>query len=419
MPLEQINMNSEMDQRLSGNPQITFFKAVYRRHTPFHKGLYTYENFEIDNDTDLIRRFPISSRTYDLITNIFLENQIKKISPDTKSEFYANLGNTIIDNIVFRVGSTDLYKVDGLFLEAQAELEHPYVPSVHNGSSVPPIMSTLKDASLKCDTGSNYNVNTFAGGVSGSKTKSNTDKFFTYPNFYFCRSYGNAFPIVAVNNNPTELIITYNDRAKYSKLAMDVFEHTLFSSVNIEYVDLSDEERKRILNNSEPYIYYDISEYFYKTSTHFTYPIRQIFFIGVSDGPSASLSCNTPYSIIKAGITSITLMLNGENVYGSNDNDLDIYTKHNIYSAGYPGFGRKLLSYEDTPKVGQGYWDSIGVYTFCLNPMEQTQPDGHLPTNTEISITITPHDKGKNCKVYTENIRFFHILGGQLSQIYI
>ena len=41
-------------------------------------------------------------------------------------------------------------------MEARAELDHPYVPSINSTYSVPPIM--VGSLTTKCNTGSQYNV---------------------------------------------------------------------------------------------------------------------------------------------------------------------------------------------------------------------------------------------------------------------
>ena len=46
MSYENIIKISELDLKLVGNPQITFFKSVYRRHTPFFKGIYSFSKDE-------------------------------------------------------------------------------------------------------------------------------------------------------------------------------------------------------------------------------------------------------------------------------------------------------------------------------------------------------------------------------------
>ena len=416
----QINRTSDMDERLTGNPQITFFKGVYRRHTNFSKGLHVYEKkLQKYNDDSIIKIEEISYGSFDLITDIFIEHRITGLTAGTDGMVYANLGNTIIDNIVFKLGQTDLYTVTGLYMEARAELENPYVPSLLSGSSVPPIMTNQSPGNtiLTCNTGSPYNITTMAGGVSGSYITSiyDTDTFYTYPNFYFSKSYGNAFPILALNHTNTELHVTYNKWSKFT--VSNNATQELESTVNIEYINLSNEERFRFINNEEPYIYYDINEIYGSGTLENTNPIRQIFFIGTQTASTQILSVNTPVSLTGAAITSINIKIRRTEIYDTDDtlSLMDIYTKHNIYRC-YPGYGRELNI--GASPGSYGYNDSIGIYSPSLDPMDSSQPNGHISANTDIEVTYEPSNSS-NIRIFIEYIKFFHIMSGQLSLLYI
>ena len=71
MSLSQVLRESEMDEFLTGNPQITYFKSVYRRHTPFYKGVHTYQEHKPLEESKVNES--LSYGSYDLITNIFLQ----------------------------------------------------------------------------------------------------------------------------------------------------------------------------------------------------------------------------------------------------------------------------------------------------------------------------------------------------------
>jgi hypothetical protein len=416
----QINRTSDMDERLTGNPQITFFKGVYRRHTNFSKGLHVYtKKEELHNGDNIAPKIEeISYGSFDLITDIFIEHKITGLASSEK--IYANLGNTIIDKIVFRVGQTDLYTLKGLYMEARAELEHPYEPSSLNNFSVPPIMNKKgTEDILTCNTGSQYNITTMAGGVSGSTIGDadatyDTDTFYTYPNFYFSKSYGNAFPILALNHTNIELDVKYNNWSKFTD-STAATAAKLESNVNVEYINLSNEERYRFINNEEPYIYYDIMEMNGPGKLEIYYPIRQIFFIGTQTNSTPILSVNTPYSLIDAKITDINIQLNRKDIYDTVSNKMDIYTKHNIYRC-YPGYGREL---DITAAKSHGYNDSIGIYSPSLDPMDSSQPNGHISVSTHIDVTYTSMDSSNNIRIFIEYIKFFHIMSGQLSLLYV
>ena len=402
MSLSQVLIESEIDKYLTGNPQITYFKSVYRRHTPFYKGVHTYQERKPLEEDPVKQEFSYGS--YDLITNIFLENKITKNT--TKNKIYENLGNNIIDEIKFNVGSQTLFQTYGLYMETRAELDHPYVPSISGGNSVPPIM--VNDTILKCNTGSQYNVQTMAGGVTGLSTNaSSTDIFYTYPDFYFCKDYGNSFPICALNNAIVELEIKYRDDEDISESSLTDFT----STVNVEYVNLSDDERMRFINNTDIYIYYDIMNYNYSGSHEsISYPLRQIFFVGENTTSDIDKSHSTPVSLsgLSPSLTNIDIEVNKEFLYDETDN-MSIITKQNLYRL-YPGYGRQLGT-----SSNRGYIDSIGIHSFCLDTTNT--PSGHLSANTDLNIVLTGNTS--NVKIYFEVIKFYKIMGGQLGTLYI
>ena len=420
MSYSQLVNNSEIDNKLIGNPQITFFKSVFRRHTSFYKGLYSdaiidYERTNREPGTQKSPEGGISHGAFDLITNIFIEHKISNIT--TNNPIYANIGNSVIDTIKFKVGANiDLYTLSGLYMEARAELDNPYIPS-NSIYPVPPIMNSINNSSgsntLTCNTGSQYNINTMAGGVTGSDlddTNSySTDTFYTYPNFYFCKEYGSSFPICALNNTKTWLEIKYRNFDEFT----DSQKATLSSTVHIEYVNLSDDERLRFINDTDSYIYYDINEITFSTANiplTLHHPIRQLFFIGVGSNGSTTSSLSTPTSLSKNGsLSGIDIQINSDSLYSYVKNNLSIFTKQNLRH--FKGHGRELNA---TPEKPYGYLDSIGVHSFCLD--NTNTPSGHLSSNITSSILLKDDNIIiDNIKIYVEVIKFYKIVGGQIA----
>lgn len=409
MSYENIIKISELDLKLVGNPQITFFKSVYRRHTPFFKGIYSFSKDENVLGAGVLTK-KISYGTFDLICDIFIEHKIRDLVPSEK--IYANIGNSIINEIKLNVGQTTVFNTFGLYMEARSELDYPYIPSMLSGSSVPPILNEI-NGSLSCNTGNIYNISTFAGGVSGSSTNaSKTDTFYTYPNFYFCRDYGNSFPICALNNTNTNLEITYRDKSAFTNSS----HAKLDSTVHIEYVNLSSDERLRFINNTEEYLYYNISQIpvSQQVSTDFNnLPLRQIFFVG-NDCLSASetVTLSTPTSISDI-INEIKISVDSPNNMITDSEKLSIFTKRNLYKL-YKGYGRDLVTTSDGKS--HGYLDSVGVYSFCLDT--SNTPSGHCSNNINLIINVGKKPT-KKLYMYLEQINFYRIMGGQLSTVYV
>jgi len=111
------------------NPDITFFKSVYRKHTNFSKYLKRDMRPSFTGTQSEYRQFPIKSGSDDLLSKIYLENKFKFKKKGTKNlTIFANLGsNMISDNddnsLSIDIGTIKpLFKSSGLFQEVKGEL---------------------------------------------------------------------------------------------------------------------------------------------------------------------------------------------------------------------------------------------------------------------------------------------------------
>jgi hypothetical protein len=97
------------DVYLTGNPQITFFKVVYRRHT----------NFAVEPIQQTWNGAPDFGRTVtcninrngDLITNMYLAITLNTVIPDAVSSNYewgyvSRLGHALIENVKIEIGGS-------------------------------------------------------------------------------------------------------------------------------------------------------------------------------------------------------------------------------------------------------------------------------------------------------------------------
>ena len=95
---------NDVDNQLTGNPQITYFKNVYRRHTYFVKQLIKDDNiFSISQNSEaanFINTYQFEHGSMDLISDIYIENQFKDVS-GSNVIIAPNIGNSIIEEIKF------------------------------------------------------------------------------------------------------------------------------------------------------------------------------------------------------------------------------------------------------------------------------------------------------------------------------
>src|SRR3989344_400198 len=114
--LMQLVAYGAQDIYLTGNPQITFFKVVYRRHTNF--AMEAIE--QVFNGTaDFGRRVTATiSRNGDLITRIYLVVELPTVTAPSQMlvAWTRNLGNILIKNVTFEIGGQQIDKQYGEWL---------------------------------------------------------------------------------------------------------------------------------------------------------------------------------------------------------------------------------------------------------------------------------------------------------------
>ena len=117
--LMQLVAMGAQDVYLTGNPQITFFKVVYRRHTNF--SMESIEQTFNGSATSLGSRVTATvSRNGDLIHRMYLELEL-----DMNSAGCVNPGHTILNSIELEIGGQRIDKHYGHWMEVWSELtEH-------------------------------------------------------------------------------------------------------------------------------------------------------------------------------------------------------------------------------------------------------------------------------------------------------
>jgi len=111
------------DVYLTGNPQITFFKVVYRRHTNF-----AVENIEqvFNGSADFGRKVTCQiSRNGDLITKMYLRVVLPAYTSDDATKKWAwvsRVGHVFVDNVELEIGGTRIDKQYGNWLNIWYEL---------------------------------------------------------------------------------------------------------------------------------------------------------------------------------------------------------------------------------------------------------------------------------------------------------
>ena len=238
--LLQLVAHGKQDVFLTGNPQMTWFKMVYRRYTNF---AIESQPMYFDGTPDFGKRITcLVPRRGDLLSQIVLEISLPAItltSGDAVS-YVNSIGHAIIQEITIEIGEQEVDRQNGEWMEIWSSYTTP----------------TDKQTGF-------YNM---IGKVDG----------FTQPNlfgplklyvplrFWFCRNPGMALPLIALQYHPVRINLTLRplNQLFYSPgLATPectTLEITPASITDLmlwgDYIYLDTEERRRFVSNAHEYL---------------------------------------------------------------------------------------------------------------------------------------------------------------------
>jgi len=223
------------DVYLSGNPQITFFKVVYRRHT----------NFSVEpipqtwnGSADFGRTVTCNiNRNGDLITNMYLCVELAATTANTVSWGYVNrLGHALVQDVKIEIGGSkiDEHYADWLNiwyeLTHEASQERGYAKMIGDDAALTTVTKSAKRA---------YTM-------------------YVPLIFWFNRNNGLALPLIALQYHDVRITLIYSSFAScvnYLGTTAPVVSTPMTDSfLVIDYVYLDSEERKRFAQASHEYL---------------------------------------------------------------------------------------------------------------------------------------------------------------------
>lgn len=239
--LMQLVAYGAQDVYLTGNPQITFFKVVYRRHTNF-----SMECIEqtMSGNPDFGRKVSVTVlRNGDLATRLYLRvtlNSVVDASFAGKFAWVRRLGHELINNIDVEIGGSQIDKHYGTWMDIWYELTHTseqergYKKCIGDVPELTQLVSARADGTFK-------------------------DAFtmFVPLQFWFCRNPGLSLPLIALQYHEVRLNIEFNPASKlgvftagFNTRLLSMQEATLL----VDYVYLDTEERRRFAQVGHEYL---------------------------------------------------------------------------------------------------------------------------------------------------------------------
>ena len=252
--LMQLVAYGAQDIYLTGNPQITFFKVVYRRHTNF-----SMESIEqtFNGTADFGKKVTCTvSRNGDLIHRVYLQVTLPRIEmSDAADKFrWTNwIGHVLVKNVEIEIGGQRIDKHYGDWLHIWNELTQTVGHQVGYANMVGnvPRLTQTRTAGTGGPTSVGFVDNCETSGCMPETT------LYVPLQFWFCRNPGLALPLIALQYHEVKINLEFRE-ARQCFWAAGKYETETPSlkaaSLYVDYIYLDTDERRRFAQVSHEYL---------------------------------------------------------------------------------------------------------------------------------------------------------------------
>ena len=411
--LLQIVASGAQDVYLTGNPQITFFKVVYRRHTNFslesiQQFFRNEQNLDFGKST-----YSVLERKADLMSGAVLELTLPALEQDQNNSEFVNwvngIGNAILKSVQVKIGGYTVDTQSGEWMD---------INSQYNVS---------QDKRTAYDEMLGYYVNAATDLISDNELTLHIPL-----NFWFTNP-GLALPIEALQYHDVEIYFNFANLAD-----MIVSNVTITNPITktggtpkfldcklyVDYIYLDTDEKRRFVQSSHEYLIEQVQMLNYeeiltpvakKFDLFLKHPVKSLYWVISNDLYTTTGSIfpnNQPLNYDannaitdKDTFKSMKLLFNGS----------DRFTER---PAKYFRLTQPFQYFKCCPKK------KIYSYTFALRPYD-LQPSGSCNfsriDNVKMNMTFTNANQitsPSKLKVYAVNYNVLRVMNGMSSIVF-
>lgn len=405
--LLQLVARGRQDVYLTGEPQMTFFKQVYRRYTPF-----AIESIpiEFDGTLDFGRRIStVIPRKADLLSSLFLEVDLPVIPADSSHEYYwvNDIGHAMIESVSVEIGEKEIDKHTGEWLQIWSSLTTP---------------AEKRDGFAEMTA--HWEVYPPAAPV-GAK--------LTIPlRFWFCNAIGNALPLISLQAHPVRIIIHLR---KFQELW---WSDSLTPTPGNPCPQIPPVAPTRVQLYGD-YVFLDKDERHRFAAASHEYLITQVQYTPAQSIPVNITTANVPivfnhsckefvWVVQQDRMRAAREWFNFSNKLQANGGEVGVVADDQLESAvlrldGYERFQRRGARYFRITQPYQRHTaipnDFIYLYSFSLHP-EDDQPAGSINCSKiddiQLGLTFANTQQmiqyDRTVVVYATNYNILRIVGG-------
>ena len=402
--LLQLVALGKQDVFLTGNPQMTWFKMVYRRYTNF---AIEAQPMYFDGTPDFGKRITcLVPRRGDLLSQLILEVELPALylTNGTAVSYVNSIGHVLIQEISIEIGEQEIDRQNGEWMEIWSN----YTTQFDKQSGF-------------------YNM---IGKVDGYSppTLNGPLKLYIPLRFWFCKNPGLALPLIALQYHPIRINVTLAPLSNLfytSALTSPLCTNLEVKPANItslmlygDYIYLDVDERRRFVSSAHEYLieqvqYTSIIPIAPGASSgslrlEFNHPIKELFWYIQRDD---MLRYHEFYNYSSIGIyesgTRTDMLANAVL-------QLDGYDRFQVRDAGYFRLVQPWQYHTVIPEKLFLY-----SYSFALRP-EDVQPTGSMNASRMDSIILQVNINpalintlgNLHSKVYATNLNVLRIADG-------
>ena len=413
--LLQLVAYGAQDVYLTGNPQITFFKVVYRRHTNFAmEAIQQTFNGNVGYGNTVTCQI---SRNGDLINRMYLQVSVPKKTTANTTDSYVNyLGLRLIKSVVIEIGGQQIDKHYSDWLYIWNELSLPI--------------------------GKKYAYQTMVG--ADKDILSNKDTTLYIPlEFWFCRNVGLSLPLIALQYHEVKVKIEFEQKSNCvitgtTNGNIPNIPNITNASLWVDYIFLDTDERRRFAQLSHEYLIEQLQFTGSETlntgtnriKLNFNHPCKELIWVAKSKG---TYKCDRwyDYNLYNASIGELISMSSTSNYIDGVDPESASF-KNPLKSAilqlnGNDRFAVREGLYFTHVQPYQHHTNvpvnnPINVYSFALKP-EEHQPSGTLNMSRidtatlmieaeDLGTTLSTNYSYDGINIYAVNYNVLRILSG-------
>ena len=437
------------DVYLTANPQVTFFKQLYRRHSNF-----AMESIEqtFNGVANFGKRVQCTiSRNGDLISRVYLQATLPSVdvsvasgaglvADSTTFKWVENVGQALISYVELEIGGQLIDKHYGDWMYIWNELTLPVGKQAAFDMMVGSGLAGSSNATAvgggpcstcgsvepgACSVNGNAGTGTLCSNGAGnlnSKVLQCSPEYTVYVplEFWFCRHSGLALPLIALQYHEVKVNIQFAELRNLCNIAPATLNAVgtsspkkVYTAVNqaglvaaslwADYVYLDTEERRRFAQVAHEYLIEQLQFTGAESVTaaqnnikmSFNHPVKELVWVTQLD---KNLDCNYGSDITVAGNPAVTYRSENKPFNYADDANANPTAVAKIQLNGHDRFDARFGSYFNFVQPYQHHTRSpaigVNVYSFALKP-EEHQPSGTCNfsriDNAVLNLTLSPY----------------------------